>query len=273
MMIMSQKHWSRRDFVAHSTAALGTIGTLAAAGSRGEPASEEPNMPYSDLLNMSIEELPTPALMIDLDIFERNLKTMQDACQREKGKYRPHGKAHKSALVGKKQLAAGAEGLCAAKLGEAEVFVNGGIKDVLITTPVVGRRKIQRLLALAETAPDLKIVSDSPRNLDDLNAAAAAVRRTLVDVNVGQNRTGVDTPQDAVAVAQHIAKLSSLKFGGIQAHPGLRGHEHARRGLTEPPRRVDAGARSGTCRTVGARKSWLYRADPQRGRHAPTTSI
>src|SRR4051794_20720016 len=113
--MMSRTHWSRRDFVARSTAALGTIGTLAAAGSRGEAHNEEPNMAYSDLLNASIEELPTPALMIDLDIFERNIKTMQDACQLQHGKYRPHGKAHKSALVGKKQLAAGAGGLCAAK--------------------------------------------------------------------------------------------------------------------------------------------------------------
>lgn len=184
-------------------------------------------MAYRDLLNASIEELPTPALMVDLDIFEQNLRTMQKACERQKGKYRPHGKAHKSALVGKMQLAAGAGGLCAAKLGEAEVFVNGGINDVLITTAVVGRRKIQRLLALAEKAPELKIVSDSPRNLDDLNAAAAAAGQTLtvlVDVNVGQNRTGVDTPQDALAVAQHIGKLSSLKLGGIQAYAGMNMH-------------------------------------------------
>ncbi|MFN0182037.1 MAG: DSD1 family PLP-dependent enzyme [Gemmatimonadales bacterium] len=165
--------------------------------------------------------------MIDLDVFEGNLKTMQDACRSQNGKYRPHGKAHKSAIVARKQLAAGAGGICAAKLGEAEVFVRGGIKDVLITTAVVGRRKIQRLLALAEISPEIKVVADSTRNLDDLHTAAAAAKRTLtvlVDVNVGQNRTGVDTPGDAVAVAQHLAKLPSLRFGGIQAYAGMNMH-------------------------------------------------
>jgi D-serine deaminase-like pyridoxal phosphate-dependent protein len=125
------------------------------------------------------------------------------------------------------QLAAGAGGLCAAKLGEAEVFVRGGIRDVLITTAVVGRRKIARLVDLAGRAPEIKVVSDSTRNLDDLSAAAAAAKRSLtvlVDVNVGQNRTGVDTPADAVAVAQHLAKLPSLTLGGIQAYGGMNMH-------------------------------------------------
>ena len=74
-------------------------------------------MAYDEFLKQSINEIPTPALMIDLDVFERNLKTMQDACQRLNGRYRPHGKAHKSPIVGQKQAAAGASGICAAKLG------------------------------------------------------------------------------------------------------------------------------------------------------------
>jgi 3-hydroxy-D-aspartate aldolase len=189
--------------------------------------TQEPKSPYAEFIGAPIEELPTPALMIDLDIFERNLATMRDACRTQNGNYRPHGKAHKSATIGKMQLAAGAGGLCAAKLGEAEVFVRGGIRDVLITTAVVGRRKIARLVDLAGRAPEIKVVSDSTRNLDDLSAAAAAAKRSLtvlVDVNVGQNRTGVDTPADAVAVAQHLAKLPSLTLGGIQAYGGMNMH-------------------------------------------------
>lgn len=220
------QHWSRREFFAKSTATLAAGGALGASR-RAAQETQEPHSPYAEFLKASIEELPTPALMIDLDVFERNLKTMEDACRSHNGKYRPHGKAHKSAIVGRKQLAAGAEGLCAAKLGEAEVFVKGGIKDVLITTAVVGRRKIQRLLALAAIAPAIKVVADSTRNLDELDAAATAAKRTLtvlVDVNVGQNRTGVDTPADAVAVAQHLAKLSSLRLGGIQAYAGMNMH-------------------------------------------------
>ena len=223
---MHQHRWSRRDFLAQSTATAAAVGVGGVSG-RTAPEAQQSASPYAEFLSASIDELPTPALLIDLDIFERNLKTMQDACRSQNGKYRPHGKAHKSSIVGKKQLAAGAEGLCAAKLGEAEVFVKGGIKDVLITTAVVGRRKIQRLLALAEVAPAVKVVADSTRNLDDLHAAATAAKRTLtvlVDVNVGQNRTGVDTPGDAVAVAQHLAKLPSLRLGGIQAYAGMNMH-------------------------------------------------
>ncbi len=223
---MHRQRWSRRDFLAQSTATAAIVGVVGASG-RAALEVQQPASAYAEFLKAGIEELPTPALMIDLDIFERNLKTMQDACRSQHGKYRPHGKAHKSAVLGKKQLAAGAEGLCAAKLGEAEVFVKGGITDVLITTAVVGRRKIQRLLALAEVAPAIKVVADSTRNLDELDAAATAAKRTLtvlVDVNVGQNRTGVDTPGEAVALVQHLAKLSSLRFGGIQAYAGMNMH-------------------------------------------------
>ena len=222
----SEPRRSRREFVAQTTAGLAAVGTVGNVHRDG-PQAQDPRSPDAEFLKAPIEELPTPALMIDLDLFERNLKTMQEACRSHNGKYRPHGKAHKSAIIGRMQLAAGAGGLCAAKLGEAEVFVRGGIKDVLITTAVVGRRKIQRLLALAEMAPDIKVVADSTRNLDELHSAAVLAKRTLtvlVDVNVGQNRTGVDTPSDAVAVAQHLAKLSSLKLGGIQAYAGMNMH-------------------------------------------------
>lgn len=217
---------SRREFLGQSTASLTAVGALGVLGGIA-PEVETTQSPYGEFLRAPIEEIPTPALMIDLDIFERNLKTMQDACRAENGRYRPHGKAHKSATLGKMQLAAGAGGLCAAKLGEAEVFVRGGIKDVLITTAVVGRRKIQRLIALAELAPEIKVVADSTRNLEDLAAAASAAKRkltVLVDVNVGQNRTGVDTPAEALAIAKHLTKLPSLTLGGIQAYAGMNMH-------------------------------------------------
>ena len=143
-------------------------------------------------------DIPTPALLIDLDVFERNLATMRDACRARGRLYRPHGKAHKSPIIAKEQLEYGAHGQCAAKLGEAEVLVHGGIKEVLITAPVVGRRKIERLLALAEIAPDIKVVVDSPQNINELSTAAVAKGRklkVLIDVNVGQNRTGVDSAE------------------------------------------------------------------------------
>ncbi len=184
-------------------------------------------MTLESFVGLPIAEIPTPALMIDLDIFEKNLVTMRDACKLAGRHCRPHGKAHKSPVIAKKQLEYGAHGQCAAKLGEAEVLVHGGIKDVLITAPVVGKRKIERLLALNAITPDIKVVADSESNLKDISAAAALQRtriKVLIDVNVGQNRTGVDHPEDAVALAQMIAKEPGLELVGIQGYGGTNQH-------------------------------------------------
>src|SRR5215216_1572118 len=126
--------WTRRDFVTQSTLAFGTAGLFPGPNRGAVPhsGSEEQAAVYSEFLQKSIDELPTPALLIDLDVFERNLKTMDEFCRRKDTRYRPHAKAHKSPVIGRKQLASGATGLCAAKLGEAEVLVAGGITDVLI---------------------------------------------------------------------------------------------------------------------------------------------
>jgi len=184
-------------------------------------------MAYDDLLGQPLAEVPTPALLIDLDIFEKNLATIRDACRSRQRLFRPHGKAHKSLIIAKMQLEYGAHGLCAAKLGEAEVLVHGGIKDVLITAPVVGLHKIRRLLALVKITPDIKVVVDSAQNIGDLSAAAAREGqrlKVLIDVNVGQNRTGVDSPEEAVSLAQRIAKEPGVELAGIQGYGGTNQH-------------------------------------------------
>ncbi len=185
-------------------------------------------MPELDALKgLPISEIPTPALLIAHDILEKNLAKMRNACKDRGIAFRPHGKAHKSPILARKQLEYGAGGLCAAKLGEAEVFVNAGVGDVLITTPVVGRRKIERLLSLYALSSDIKVVADSSRNLQDLSGAALqkGLRvKVLIDLNVGQNRTGVDKPEDAVALAQVIAKEPGLELLGLQAYGGNNQH-------------------------------------------------
>ncbi len=183
--------------------------------------------PFKEFLGQPVNEVPTPALVIDLDIFERNLTTLATFMKGKKAGFRPHGKAHKCPAIGKLQLDSGAHGICAAKLGEAEVFVNGGITDVLLTAEVVGKRKIDRLMRLAAMAPELIVVVDNAQNASDLSAAATAARRTLkvaIDLNVGQNRAGLDTPEDAVALAQTIAKLKGLELAGLQAYAGMNMH-------------------------------------------------
>lgn len=232
---MDRKHWSRRDFVTQSTIALGAFGIINDAAALPAVAAQtipidsvkELNVTYDEFRGRPLADLPTPALLIDLDLFEKNLATMRDACKARGRLYRPHGKAHKSSIIAKMQLEYGADGLCAAKLGEAEVLVRGGIKDILITAPVVGRLKIERLMALVNVTPDVKVVVDSPENINDLSAAALAKGRrlkVLIDVNVGQNRTGVDTPEEAVVLARHIGKERGLEFAGIQGYGGSNQH-------------------------------------------------
>src|SRR4029079_18114577 len=125
------------------------------------------------------KELPTPALLVDLDIFEHNLQKLASYMSGRPVSFRPHAKAHKSPAIGKLQLASGAKGLCAAKLGEADVLIRGGIKDVLITAEVVGKLKIERLMGLLAMTPDVKAVVDNDQNAIDLFEAALASTRTV----------------------------------------------------------------------------------------------
>jgi len=222
---------SRRRFLAHSATAgaLGCVSGMAAeAGAAyqgGEDALVAPQ--YRGFLRKSISDLPTPALLIDLDIFERNLQALAGYMKGRPVTFRPHGKAHKSPVIGKLQLASGAKGLCAAKLGEADVLVRGGIADVLITAEVVGRLKIERLMALLAITPDVKAVVDNEQNVVDLSTAALAARRKLkvaIDCNVGQNRTGLGTPEEVVALAQVIARQKGLELVGLQGYGGNNQH-------------------------------------------------
>jgi D-serine deaminase-like pyridoxal phosphate-dependent protein len=225
---MPSNERTRREFLTETALGVAAVGPGArAVSAETRSVSEGAGMRYEDYVGVSLSELPTPALLVDLDIFENNVARMAETCRQGRTKYRPHGKAHKSPLVGGIQLKAGAIGLCAGKLGEAEVFVEGGINDVLITTEVVGPRKIERLMRLAKMSPVMKVVVDNEQNITDLAdaAAKAGVRLTaLVDVNVGQDRTGIDTADDAATLAQAITRARSLRFGGIQAYGGHNMH-------------------------------------------------
>lgn len=223
---------SRRGFLAQTATAgaLSCVGGFSVAAASpadqgGEDAQVAPH--YRGFLKKSVQELPTPALLIDLDIFEHNLQALATYMKTRSVTFRPHAKAHKSAAIGKLQLASGATGLCAAKLGEADVLVRGGIKDVLITAEVVGPLKIQRLMGLLAISPEVKAVVDSEQNAIDLSTAALASKRKLkvaIDVNVGQNRTGLGTPEDIVALAQSIAKQKGLDLIGLQGYGGNNQH-------------------------------------------------
>ncbi len=175
---------------------------------------------------MPLAEVDTPALLIDLDAFDRNLKTMADAVAKAGVKLRPHAKTHKSPIIGLKQMALGAVGLCCQKVSEAEAMVEGGIPDVYVSNEVMGTRKLDRLAALAHQAR-VMVAVDNETAIDALAAAAtkAGVKiRTLVEIDVGANRCGVPPGGPAVALAQRIAREKSLQFAGLQSYQGRAQH-------------------------------------------------
>jgi D-serine deaminase-like pyridoxal phosphate-dependent protein len=181
--------------------------------------------PNADLVGKpgSRHELTTPALMLDLDAFERNLARMT-AMLRPRGlRIRPHAKTHKCAEIARRQIAAGARGVSVATLHEAEALARRGVAGMLVTSPVVGDAKIARLAHLNAAHPTLMVVADNALNVRTLAAAARAtggVLRVLVDLDIGMHRTGVPGAEAAVALARLIASSDGLVYGGIQAYSG-----------------------------------------------------
>ena len=171
------------------------------------------------------DEIPTPALLLDLDAFESNVTTMA-AFVRSRGKgFRPHGKTHKCPEIARRLVAAGAVGACTARLSEAEVFADHGIPGLLVTTAVVGPRKAARAAALSARAPDTIFVADDAGNVRDLDAAAGrqgVPMQVAVDLYFG--RTGVPPGALARDVAHVIASCGHLRFAGLQAYDAAASH-------------------------------------------------
>jgi D-serine deaminase-like pyridoxal phosphate-dependent protein len=176
---------------------------------------------------MTRDEIPTPALLLDLDRFERNLARMA-AHVRSAGKaLRPHAKTHRCPEIARRQVAAGALGVACAKLGEAEVMARAGVRGLLVTTEVVSAQAIGRLMRLLAEAPDTMVVVDHPDNVAALAQAARAagqVAGVLVDVDVGGRRTGVQPGAAAVALGREVMRHPSLGLRGLQGYAGQCAH-------------------------------------------------
>ncbi len=173
-----------------------------------------------------MSEIDTPALVIDLDAFERNLRKMAETVAKAGVRLRPHAKTHKSPVIGLKQMALGAVGLCCQKVSEAEAMVLGGITDVYVSNEVVGARKLDRLAALARQAR-VMVAVDNELAIEGLAAAAVkagVTLRVLVEINVGANRCGVEPGEPAVELAKRIAREPSLRFAGLQSYQGRAQH-------------------------------------------------
>lgn len=171
--------------------------------------------------------LNTPVLVIDRDALDRNIAAMAAFAKANGLKLRPHAKTHKSVEIARLQMAAGALGVCCAKLGEAEALGGQGLNAILITSPVVTPQAIARLVALHERIGDLMVVADNPDNVATLAEATKDASRPLpivVDIDPGIRRTGVASPDAAVALAKAIAAAPSLRFAGVQYYCGAQQH-------------------------------------------------
>ncbi len=173
------------------------------------------------------QELNTPVLVLDRQALGRNIAAMAAFARKSGIALRPHAKTHKSIDIARLQMEAGAVGVCCAKLGEAEALAEGGIEAILITSPVVTPQAIERLIALHARIAGLRLVADHPDNVDALAAAAKASGKplpVLVDIDPGIRRTGVASPEAAVALAQRISRQSALRFAGVQYYCGVQQH-------------------------------------------------
>jgi D-serine deaminase-like pyridoxal phosphate-dependent protein len=225
---------------------------------------------------MTIEQVDTPALLVDLAPFERNLQRMADWVEGTGVRLRAHAKTHKCAAIALRQMALGAVGVCCQKVSEAEALVDGGVPDVLVSNEVVGARKLERLAALSERAR-VGVCVDNARNVDDLSrvmSSAGTELAVLVEVDVGAGRCGVDPGQPVLALARQVADSPGLRFGGLQAYHGSAQHIRSfgeRRAAIETAiactrETVDLlGAEGFTCHTVAGAGTGSFRFESTSG--------
>ena len=169
-----------------------------------------------------LSELDTPALLLDRAASDRNLATMAAFFRERPARLRPHFKNHKCVTLAKRQLATGAIGMTCAKLGEAEVLVDHGFRDILIANQVVGAAKTQRLARLAARAR-ISVAVDHVEQATAISRAATAAGtnvRLLVEIDIGMGRCGVAPGDPAVALARQVSELPGVRFAGFQAYEG-----------------------------------------------------
>jgi D-serine deaminase-like pyridoxal phosphate-dependent protein len=172
---------------------------------------------------MRLADLETPVLTADLDAIERNISRMQAYCDEHGVELRPHIKTHKLPELARRQLEAGAVGITCQKLGEAEVMADAGVEDILLSFPLVGSAKAERLAALAVRVK-MTVVGDSAAVAEGLSAVLARQGVEvdfLVECDTGLGRTGVQSPEEAAALAELVDGLVGLRFAGLMTYPSL----------------------------------------------------
>jgi D-serine deaminase-like pyridoxal phosphate-dependent protein len=222
---------SRRDFlVAGAAASAFSVARVWAAKTGG------PSFPYEDFdsriarrdfRDMTKDVLPTPAMVVDLDLFQRNVKQMANYAKSAGINVRPHVKVHKSVDVARRQIAQGAIGLTCATIAEAELFSGAGIKNVLWTKQPASVNNIERAVALSKKDPTFMFVVDDPQVVDWVEQAAAAKNaklRIAASVYAGMARQGIENGRPALELAQNIAASKRMQFEGFMAYSGGAAH-------------------------------------------------
>jgi D-serine deaminase-like pyridoxal phosphate-dependent protein len=224
---------SRRRFLAGSAA----MGTFAAAevraaktGSNGFQYTEfEARIARREFRDMTKDVLPTPCMVVDKDIFDRNVKLMAESTKAQGIHVRPHVKIHKSVDVARIQMNHGAIGLTCATIAEAELMSGSGLRNVMWTKQPASRNAIERAVALSKKDPTFSFVIDDPLVFDWLEQSAAAENarlKILVSVFAGLSRQGIENGQPALELAQKVSSSKRMQFDGIMAYSGGAAHTH-----------------------------------------------
>jgi D-serine deaminase-like pyridoxal phosphate-dependent protein len=174
-------------------------------------------------IGVSVEELDTPVLLIDLDLMEKNIAHMADYLRPRKTRLRAHTKVHRIPSIAHMQLRAGAIGICCQKVSEARVMVAAGVKDVIVTNQIVTPQKIKRLVALAKEAKVSVPVDNevNARLISRIASEEGVEVGVLVDVHMGSQRCGVEPGEPAVKLARNVSGLKGLRLEGLM---GFEGH-------------------------------------------------
>ncbi len=181
----------------------------------------EPTTNADQLKAEIVARVGTPAVVVDLDVVDRNIARTQKLCDAAGIKNRPHMKTHKSGPMARKQVKAGAIGVACQKLGEAEAMLDAGIEDILICYNILGAARSGKLADVLRRAP-LKIAADNPVSLaaySEAGAAAGRVVDVLVECDTGRKRAGVVTPAEAIELARLIRDDPHLNFKGLMLYP------------------------------------------------------
>lgn len=211
------------------------------------PLSTPLQLPPSARPGDPLSAVDTPALLLELDAFERNLDRMQAAATAAGVALRPHAKAHKCPTIALAQIARGAVGICCQKLSEALPFAAAGVSDIHISNEVVGAAKLALLAQLALRVKRLSVCVDAAAPLTALAEATAAAGSRLqvfIEVDIGQGRCGVADAPAVLSLLEELHKHPSLSFGGLQAYHGglqhLRGHAERRAAVAQAQHRTAA---------------------------------